>query len=132
MTKDELRAREYDGVPIEVCQAAYDTIVKEGYKKCAVLTDDQNLIDWIVLAEAQTVINKTPNNKAQFLLTCSPDSLSNLSLFAKKIIKGGQFVFYGLNPVPLRAFFNKSENYDDWSTIEIPLGEGLFIAKKIE
>lgn len=127
MTKDELRAREHDIVPLDVCQAVHDTIAKEKYK--IVFTDviDPNLEAWINLAGATLTDQVRLGIGLAFIGSDIPD----LTTFSKKIKKGGQIAFYGQSAAPLRAFFNRQENYDQWLTVELPLEAGVFIARKI-
>jgi hypothetical protein len=124
--KDELLARSYDsGIPLEVCQAAYDTVRKEKYTACVFVTSDVNFLDWMMLAGV--VIQ--PKSKLDFVFVTS--EADDLFLHVPHVRKRGQVVFYGVSPSPVRAYFNSPSRYEKWLTVELPLGEGLFVARRI-
>lgn len=126
MNKQELMAREYGGIPLEVCQAAYDTVKKMKYKFCYFGTSDQNFLDWMTLAGVGTMTARERLDFA-FITADSENPLNH----APHIKRAGQIAFYGISPAPLRAYFNHPSSWEHWMTIELALGEGLFIAKRI-
>lgn len=129
MTKDELLARDYDGIPSDVCQAVYDTVLKEKYTNMATDCDDQNLLDWIALSGIKLNMLDFRSGKLAFAFITK--NVTSVDDAAKRITLGGQIAFYGLSPIPLRSFFNKPVNFEKWMTVEIPLGDGLFVARRI-
>lgn len=128
MSRADLEARDYDGIPLEVCQAVYDTITKNKYERCAILSEDVNLIDWIRLANPKLVVYVMPGLRMNFAFV-GPEFETQALELTKRIKREGQIGFYGLRPEPLRAFFNK--DYDNWMTIELPIGDGIFVARRL-
>lgn len=124
--KSALEARDYDDISLEVCQAVHDTIKKEKYRRIFTDSEDLNLLDWIDLAGGE----RGAKGKLDLALIAT-EMPKNVASIATRIRKGGQLAFHGMSPVPLRVFFNHLSNYDAWLTVEIPLGEGMFIARRI-
>lgn len=130
--KDRLKSLDYDGVSVEICQAVFDTITHEKYKDCLVVTEDERLMDWIRLAQPVAVFahaGQTVGTRRYNFVFIDGDV--DIGTLPQKVKMQGQFVVHGANPVPLRALFNKPDIFEKWLTVELPLGNGLFIARRI-
>jgi len=135
MSIEELASRDYDGgLPMAVCNAAYDTIKRYGYKHCFVVCDDANLRDWLNETKSEISFEDSAMDapaRLDFVFWSGDVGSGDIAILAKRIKKGGQMAFYNAYEVPLRAFFNHPGNWEKWMTAEVPLADGLFIAKKI-
>lgn len=137
-TIEELKSRKYEGdLTVDVCNAVYDTIVKNKYKTVLICCQDQNLMEWLgdghVKAKCFFVASamEAPATKLDFVFWQGDTASADLEYLSKRIRTGGQMAFHGAYEAPLRAFFNHASNWENWQTIEIPLGDGLFIARRL-
>lgn len=125
-----LKAREYDDLPVELCNAVYDTITKSKYKTGVIRCEDLNLIDWV---DASGLKKESPATikKIDFAFIDGEVTPGELEQLAVRMRPNGQAAFHRSSVRELRTFFNAPSRYDKWSTIEIALGEGLFIARRL-
>lgn len=125
MTIEELKARDYEDIPLEVCGGVYETVKKHDYSSYWTDSHDVNLREWCALGGAQF----KDSGKVHIIICVEDMDDDVLDQRAQRIRKNGQIAFYAGNLLRLRRYFDS--HFDKWSTFEIPVGDGLFVARKI-